>query len=188
MASFKLEDSLPHFGLAGAAALSEGASSAGFAEGKEGSAYEQYKWDPKKKTSVPTGEFTKYYSQWAYRDSKAIQLDQPWTVDFKWTDEGDFCPLISGNYTPRIYLEQMGKGEFDDSLLPAPSKVKFEIGGSAFTGKNHDYSHTVSIPANTVTDPGVYRLVATLTFAGPTGKPAPIAAFADFGLVQFYKA
>jgi hypothetical protein len=35
---------------------------------------------------------------------------------------------------------------------------------------------------------GVYRLLAIITLEGPSGAKAPVVAFADLGLIQFYQA
>ena len=85
---------------------------------------------------------------------------------------------MCGKWTCRLYLEKMGGSEFS---LP----ISHAIGVEDFVAKPNYYSCAINVPPNVV-PAGVYRVVATLTLKGETGVPAPLAAFADLGMVQFY--
>ena len=106
-----------------------------------------------------------------------IQTDQPCFLRYKITTTGILNYVMAGTWEAQVYLEEMGGGEF---TLPNSTNTE------PFVAQPQDYQFSVDIPANTV-PAGVYRVVARLTMKGDTGVPAPIAAFADLGIVQFYK-
>ena len=108
-----------------------------------------------------------------------IQTDQSFHLRFNWKTQGNLNYIMCGEWTCRLYLERMGGGEFS---LP----VSHAIGVEEFVAKPNSYECKIDVPANVV-PAGIYRVVATLTLKGDTGVPAPVAAFADLGLVQFYK-
>ncbi|MFK7847336.1 MAG: hypothetical protein AB8G77_18720 [Rhodothermales bacterium] len=107
-----------------------------------------------------------------------IQTDQSFHVRFHWRTTGNLNYIMCGKWKCQIYLEKMGGDEF--TLNPAHA-----IGTEEFVAQPKNYNCKIDVPALQV-KPGVYRLVATLTLIGDTGVPAPVAAFADLGLIQFY--
>ena len=114
-------------------------------------------------------------------NNRIIQVDQPCDIRFKWSASGILTPFLNGNWHCKIYLEQMGKGEFELPGTLGKQTVAYAPSNPS------PYDVTMNIPANTVSE-GVYRVVCTLTFTAPNGTPGPIAAFSELGLIQFYKA
>ena len=110
--------------------------------------------------------------------AEIIQTDQSFHLRFHWRTSGNLNYIMCGKWKCRIFLEKMGGDEF--TLNPA-----YALGEEDFVAKPNFYECRIDVPGNQV-KPGVYRLVATLTLEGETGVPAPVAAFADMGLVQFY--
>lgn len=108
-----------------------------------------------------------------------IQVDQALFVHFVWTQSGVLSKLLntSCKWECRAYLEEMGKQETDN---PAPTYVNFV----AVDGNT--YSAYVTIPAGSLRE-GAYKIVATLQLNGPTGKPTPIAAYEEVGILQVYE-
>jgi hypothetical protein len=109
-----------------------------------------------------------------------IRTDQAWSVKFDWATTGPLNFLLSGTWQLRVYLEQMGGGEFD--LPPAIANAT-----KPFVSAPNSYSHMITVPANIV-PAGIYRLVAAVTIVGPTGMPGPIAGFGEAGLIQFFQS
>ncbi len=107
-----------------------------------------------------------------------IQTDQSFKLVFHWETKGKLNHIICGKWKLELLLEQMGKKEFylDPSLA---------VETVHFVSKPTSYDGVIEIPPHTV-EPGVYRIVATLRMVGQSGVPAPLAAFADLGLVDFY--
>lgn len=111
--------------------------------------------------------------------TRIIQSDQSWNVSLKLETSGLLNYVMAGKFQFRIFLEQMGQGEF-------ALNNSYAIATENFVSMPHTYHTRMDIPRNEVPD-GIYKLVVSLTFKGPSGVPAPIAAFADLGLIQFYK-
>jgi hypothetical protein len=109
-------------------------------------------------------------------ETDLIQLDQPWSVCFKFQTQGDLCEIICGKWKLCLLFEKMGGGEF--SYNPCET--------IEFAGGPKTYHAHIRVPKRQVPE-GVYRIVATLRLYGPTGRPGPVAAFVDMGLVQFYE-
>ncbi|MBL7792756.1 MAG: hypothetical protein JNK77_10560 [Saprospiraceae bacterium] len=110
--------------------------------------------------------------------NRFIQTDQSSIVNLKWTVKGGLALLMSGTWRCKVVLEKMGGGEFAQDYKAATPFV---------AALSNDYAVKVNIPANEVEE-GVYRLLAIITLEGPGGAKAPVVAFADLGLIQFYQA
>lgn len=108
-----------------------------------------------------------------------IQTDQSCHLRFRWTTQGTLNYVMSGTWKVQVFLEKMGGGEF--TLAPTHA-----VNTESFVAQPQSYVCDIDIPGNVI-PAGVYRVVATLTLKGDTGVPAPLAAFADLGIVQFYK-
>ena len=109
-----------------------------------------------------------------------IRRDQAWKVQFDWRSFGSLNHMIAGNWYLRIYLEQMGLGEFNLPNASATVAIVSNLNSS-------NYNRDILVPANTV-PAGLYKLVASVTCKGPLGHPGPVAGFAEGPLVQFYDA
>jgi len=103
-------------------------------------------------------------------------------VDCQWTLTGSLSRMICGTWTCDLYMESMGKGE------------EFEIEGCEMPldpGGSGSYSCKIKIPPGRVhpapdeTDIP-YKMVVSVTYKDPRGRPGPIAGFVELPLTQFY--
>lgn len=113
--------------------------------------------------------------------NRVIQRDQPTTIRFQWDQTGLLAPFLNGHWHCRLFFEQMGGGEYSLPGAYADNVTPYV----AVNG--HTYNVDVTIPANTIPE-GLYTVVCALVFHSPTGIPGPIAAYSEFGLVQYYRA
>ncbi len=103
-------------------------------------------------------------------------------VDCEWTLSGSMASMICGTWQCDLYLESMGGGK------------EFEIEGCTIpldpVGSG-TYSCTIQIPPGTIKpDPDEtkipYKMVVSLTYKDPRGRPGPIAGFVSLPLIEFY--
>ena len=115
--------------------------------------------------------------------SNIIRSDYAFQINFDWTQEGVLTPWGPGRWVGEAFLEEMGQGEYTGPALT------FTIPHIQANGQN--YVQSINVPASTV-QPGIYRLVVRLAFEfelpGPVYQPGPVAAFTEFGLIQFYES
>jgi hypothetical protein len=121
-------------------------------------------------------------------DNKLIQTDQSVDFGFSWAVSGALLPILAPGCSWRLQLsfERWGAQEFN---APANASVPFGsavVSGPAVT-PTYTYHHKITIGPNTVPE-GVYDIVAVLRMYSPTGAPLPVAGFAEFGKVEFYKS
>lgn len=105
-----------------------------------------------------------------------IQTDQDLYVHFVWKQSGFLCPLLNGKWKCSVYMEFVGNGPNPNIK---PQMVKY----AAICPKTN--SAVTKISAGTLKE-GVYKVIATLQFEGSTGKPTPIAAYDEIGVLQVY--
>ncbi|MFN0037475.1 MAG: hypothetical protein ACKVUS_20635 [Saprospiraceae bacterium] len=127
-------------------------------------------------------------------NNRLIQTNQDVKFRFDWSVKGYFAHIIDPNSKWRleILLERMGPGEF---ALPGGVGVKTLTYGSGThvgTGINQQLNYpgavgstTITIPGGTVPE-GIYDVVAVLRLLEPGGAPCFLAAFAEFGKLDFY--
>jgi|GEM_PF-920778 hypothetical protein len=110
-----------------------------------------------------------------------VQTDQNMRVKLHWTTEGVFWAVLNGKWNCKVYLEEMGAGEFAGPPFSATVAVVNSIAPTP-------YNVTVSIPANTI-PAGLYRFVVAITLQGPApaNLPLPVAAFSDIGIVHLFE-
>jgi hypothetical protein len=104
-------------------------------------------------------------------------------VDCEWSLTGSLARMICGTWECDLYMESMGAGR------------EFEVEGCSMPldpGGSGAYACTIKIPPDTIvpdtgeTDIG-YKMVVSVTYKDPKGRPGPIAGFVELPLVQFYK-
>lgn len=107
-----------------------------------------------------------------------IRTDQRWAVRFRWRTEGALNYIMAGTWHLRVYLEQMGGGEFD--LGRATRDV-------SFVARPTLYDEQITTNA-AVVPAGIYKLVTAITFSGPAPerRNGPIALFGEGPMIQFY--
>lgn len=106
-----------------------------------------------------------------------LKVGQKYAVKFEWTQLGNLCHVLNGNWVCQVYFEQMGPGE---EFVQPIKKVPF------VRKPGYKYSVELELPVADV-GPGVYRAVAEILFEDPKGRPMPIAAFADLGWLHVYR-
>jgi len=129
--------------------------------------------------------------------SRMIQTDQPVLFQFSWNVSG----IMTHTFNPaflweiELLLEQYGPGEFN---LGPVGKKTLTFGSGAFTPLPAGSGTTsfpgvagstdINIPAGTI-PAGIYEAVAVirLTHPAPTFTPCFLAAFVEYGKIQFYQ-
>ena len=104
-------------------------------------------------------------------------------VDCQWTLTGSLSRMICGTWNCDLYMESMGEGkEFE---IEGCTDMPLDPGGSG------SYACTIKIPPGTIqpaqgeTDIP-YKMVVSVTYKDPKGRPGPIAGFVELPLTQFY--
>ena len=125
--------------------------------------------------------------------SRLVQTDQPVQFSFRWNVNGimthAFNPAVL--WQVEILFERYGPGEFN--IGPVGSIV-LPFGSGTLSGTTTTFpgilapgSTTINIPPSTV-PAGVYDIVAVIRLVHPgTLLPCFLAAFAEFGKIQFYR-
>lgn len=112
--------------------------------------------------------------------STIIRTDQDWSVHISWQTTGVCTGMITGKWHLHCYLESMGPGPDYDLIDPADHKIPLTPGPSPIPYKAH-----FDVKKGKVA-PGLYRLVASLTYVEPTGSPGPMAGFVEGPMLQVY--
>ncbi len=128
-------------------------------------------------------------------NSRLIKCDQAVNIRFDWTVSGMFAHTMNPNslWKIQLFLEQYGPGEF--SFTPGAGEKTLTYGSGVVSGGGINAamtypgvagSTTVSIPANTIPE-GIYDVVAAIRYLHPDGTPCFLAAFVEFGKIDFYQ-
>lgn len=126
--------------------------------------------------------------------NRLIHTDQPWEVKLSWTVGGIMAHCVDPRFVWEIevLLEQWGFNEFAFPPRSGKTTVNYGSGTVAGSGPTQTISYpgsnatTVSIPAGTI-PAGVYSVVAVLRLLEADGQtPCFLAAFAEFGKIDFY--
>ena len=124
-------------------------------------------------------------------ENKLIQTDQQVNFKFEWTVKGIFAHAINPAFRWQIelFFERYGPQEFN---LPGGVQT-LNYGSGNFTPPDEvsypgTASTTVTIPGGTIPE-GVYDVVAVLRLLheAPDNTPCFLAAFAEFGKINFYQ-
>lgn len=109
--------------------------------------------------------------------NRIIQNDQPFKVRFNWRTAGPFVGFLSGGkWKCDVLFESMGGSESAFN----PSNIKSDAG---VNGAN--YQLDINVPAFSL-PVGLYRVVARMQWYFANGKPGPLVAFDDLGMIQIY--
>ena len=106
-------------------------------------------------------------------DPKIIQVDQDTLFTFTWDVSGWLSGFLCGCWQFDVFYELMGPAE---ASFPIPTATVTSLASGTFQLK---------VPGGVV-DEGVHRIVVRMMLV-KNGQPSPVAGFADFGLVQYYK-
>jgi hypothetical protein len=122
--------------------------------------------------------------------SNIVRTSDCWIVEFDWTTTGLLNAGLSGEWKLEVFLEQMGHGELT-TLLPADTQktIVFNPGNlTSTTPPEHHFNEKFTFAAGKI-PAGLYRVTTVITAVlgvSPSVSPAPLAGFADLGLVQFF--
>ena len=115
--------------------------------------------------------------------TRTIRTGQDWYCLLRWTASGWMNNAIDGTWHVRVFLEQMGIGEFQ--LMNQPRNVDF------VSQDPHHYVVDIPFVFQSISVPaGLYKVAVSLTMTGPppTRAALPIAAVAEGPVIQFYDA
>ena len=124
-------------------------------------------------------------------NNKLIKCDQPVEVKFNWTVQGIFAHTMDPNsgWKIELFLEKYGPGEFAFQPGVGQKTVLYNTGAVSGIGLNAQVAYTgvtITIPPNTISE-GIYDVVAAIRYLHPDGTPCFLAAFAEFGKIDFYQ-
>ena len=127
-------------------------------------------------------------------NNKLIKCDQPVALKFDWTVRGIFAHVMDPNsgWKIELFLEKYGPNEFTFPAGVGEKALKYNSGAVSGSGLNAQMSFpgavgstTILIPADTISE-GIYDVVAAIRYLHSDGTPCFLAAFAEFGKIQFY--
>jgi hypothetical protein len=112
-----------------------------------------------------------------------LEVDKEFVVHISWSLDGPLTPFVAGTWQVNVFFESIGPGP--ELKLPLPT---LELPLDPNIGPNY-YEALVSIPANTLKDADAtvpYKMVTTVTYRTPKGRPGPMAGFVESPVLQTY--
>lgn len=112
-----------------------------------------------------------------------LEADKDFIVHIRWSVSGPLAPLVAGSWNVNVFFESIGPGpelKLPNTTLTIPLTPSFGV---------NSYDASVTIPANTLqgVDTTVpYKMVATVTYRLPNGRPGPMAGFVESPVIQVY--
>lgn len=124
--------------------------------------------------------------------SRTVQVDQQIRFTFEWSIVGTFANMLNPafNFQAELFFERYGPGEIN---LTSSGIFPVNVQNAAGTPNGpfqRDFrvangnAATINVPANAI-PPGVYDVVAVIRMLNTTGTPILLAAFAEFGKINF---
>lgn len=128
--------------------------------------------------------------------SHILDIHDAWTVDVKWTLTGKMARMMCGTWAVDAFLESIGRGK--DLELPDDTKDLAQVEIQPYSTGN--YQATFHVPADFIQaawdkdeqgqlkrEPSIpYKLVVTVTYKDPVGRPGPLAGFVEYPMLTFY--
>jgi hypothetical protein len=133
--------------------------------------------------SVLTGTIGAEASEPGEPATRIFDINDLVEVACEWTLTGSMARCVCGTWQCDLYLESIGQGK------------EFEIEGCSLElepAGTGTYNCVIPIPPGTIqpvfeeTDI-MYKLVVSVTYKDPGGRPGPIAGFVELPMVQWYK-
>ena len=138
------------------------------------------------------------------RPSRILEINDPWFVDVNWSLSGQLQRFICGTWGVDVYLESIGKGPemeipdepYEHIPLDSSPDGNYHVNIPVPQGfiKTHveswweEYQETHGREKPEREMDIVYKMVVTVTYKDPYGRPGPIAGFVELPIVQFYYA
>jgi hypothetical protein len=112
-----------------------------------------------------------------------LEADKDFIVHILWSLSGPLAPFVAGTWYVNVFFESIGPGP--ELKLPVPT---ISIPLRPDVGINN-YEARVDIPANTFRGADAtipYKMVSTVTYRAPNGRPGPMAGFVESPVLQLY--
>jgi hypothetical protein len=119
-----------------------------------------------------------------------LQLNKDWSVDVDWHLKGPAATAIDGDWVLLVSMESMGTG-YEGPIQgqdhdPVEIELEAQEADSTFTDRH--WKKTVKAGPGIPNKPGVYKVVALLSYQTEWDIPLPMAGFAEADSIAFYKA
>ena len=112
--------------------------------------------------------------------SSIFSTENPGILRVAWRVHGPAVPALDVDWVVHAFLESMGPGlekMIPEQVVPVKSGVYSAVPYPTFS---YEQDMPLSAP------PGIYKLVATITYRLPNGARGPIAMFKEAPLLEFY--
>lgn len=128
-------------------------------------------------------------------ENRLVQTDQQVDFYFEWRVKGIFAHIMDPNskWKLELFFEKYGPGEFAFGPGVGEKTLLYSSGITAGAGLNAEMQYpglagstTITIPGGTIPE-GVYDVVAVLRYLESNNSPCFLAAFAEFGKINFYQ-
>lgn len=115
--------------------------------------------------------------------NRVLPVGQQWRVEILWSLSGNYVTALGGEWHVLLSIEGMGPRLEDDICKGTKGYLDVEPGSNALVRR---WKYTCNIPADKVTEEGVYKLATFIHYIDPLGNPLPMAGHAEEPLISFY--
>lgn len=116
--------------------------------------------------------------------NRVLEIDRAWKVEVDWRIVGTNADTIAGIWNLSLRIESMGEGI---EAEVASTTVNLASVQPASTPSLRLYHAEMTIPVGKIDKVGIYKPVLLITYLNDNGSPRPMAGFAEFSLITFYK-
>lgn len=136
--------------------------------------------------------------------TRILDIHDDWAVDVNWALTGPLQRFVCGTWGVDVYMESIGKGpefelpdeKFEDiPLQPNPTgqyhvhiPVPADFIKTHLETFNEELKEHGELKERERETDIVYKMVVTVTYRDPMGRPGPIAGFVEMPMLQFYEA
>jgi hypothetical protein len=118
--------------------------------------------------------------------NRVLEIDRNWRIVVDWHLVGPFACTLAGTWSARSMVESIGPG-FEGQVGPTVNRDLLTQSEADSTPTDCHYHAHIDVPAGTITDVGVYKLVSLITYRDAANNPRPMAGFAEYPLITFYR-
>jgi len=126
-----------------------------------------------------TGEISAEIVDTGGSPTDVVRTGDNWGVDVRWILSGNLQAMIGGSWRLRLTLDELG----------ASTKELITIPDLPLTPSNGDYAASIPVDPNqlqAVGAPRLFRALVTLQYLDLDGRPGPMAAYVDCGVVNLF--
>jgi hypothetical protein len=113
-----------------------------------------------------------------------LPLNKDWSVDVDWHLKGQAVDAIDGDWILLVSMESMGEGY--EGPIHAQEEIELEAQEADSTNIDRHWKRTVKADRDIPNKPGVYKVVALVSYQTEQDHPLPMAGFAEADLISFY--